>query len=89
MTQYLEDRKRPCEERSDIITDGEQEVRMKRETGRKKHQVTWEENLIGNTEWIIKPSERSNNKLRKIIFWGNQKLSSGFKGLQYNKYGIL
>lgn len=35
MGQYLEERKRPCEKRRDVITDGEQVVRMKRLKGRK------------------------------------------------------
>lgn len=43
--QYLEERKWPCEKWRDAVTDGEEEVRMKGETERKKYQVTWGENL--------------------------------------------
>lgn len=40
MGQYLDEIKWPWEEWRDVITDGEEEVKMKRETGRKKYQVT-------------------------------------------------
>lgn len=63
---------------------------MKRETERKKSQVTEEESmtkfiLIRNTRWNMKIKRKKQQKAQEIILWVDQEQSSGFKDLQYNK----
>lgn len=67
---------------------------MKRETERKKSQVTEEESmakfiLIRNTPWSMEIKRKKQQKAQEIILWVNQEQSSGFKDLQYNKQNIL